>query len=96
MDILIAMCVGILAGRFFISGRVKRANERLSLLCTFVLIFAMGGKLGQQENFLKEFLALGGYSFLFFAIPTIFSIGFVYILTTRFMDRKKKRKGTEQ
>ncbi len=91
MDILIVMCVGILVGRLFRSGRIKKVNELLSLLCTFILIFAMGGTLGQRENFIREFLSLGGASFLFFAFPTFFSIVFVYILTRHFMGRKKDK-----
>ena len=89
MDILIVMCVGILVGRLFRSGRIKKVNELLSLACTFILIFAMGGTLGQRENFVREFLSLGGASFLFFALPTFFSIVFVYILTRHFMGRRK-------
>ncbi len=89
MDILIVMCMGILVGRLFRSGRIKKVNELLSLACTFVLIFAMGGTLGQRENFVREFLSLGGASFLFFSFPTFFSIVFVYILTRNFMGRKK-------
>ena len=89
VDILIVMCMGILVGRLFRSGRIKKVNELLSLACTFVLIFAMGGTLGQRENFVREFLSLGGASFLFFAFPTFFSIVFVYILTRNFMGRKK-------
>ena len=58
MDILIVMCMGILVGRLFRSGRIKKVNELLSLACTFVLIFAMGGTLGQRENFVREFLSL--------------------------------------
>ena len=77
--------MGILVGRLFRSGRIKKVNELLSLACTFVL----GGTLGQRENFVREFLSLGGASFLFFAFPTFFSIVFVYILTRNFMGRKK-------
>lgn len=96
MDILIVMCVGILVGRLFRSGRIKRANELLSLACTFILIFAMGGTLGQRENFVREFLSLGGASFLFFAFPTLFSIVFVYILTRHFMGRRKNENSGER
>lgn len=72
MDILIVMCMGILVGRLFRSGRIKKVNELLSLACTFVLIFAMGGTLGQRENFVREFLSLGGASFLFLPFPPFF------------------------
>ena len=79
MDILIVMCMGILVGRLFRSGRIKKVNELLSLACTFVLIFAMGGTLGQRENFVREFLSLGGASFLF-CLPTFFPLS---LYTTR-------------
>ena len=64
--------MGILVGRLFRSGRIKKVNELLSLACTFVLIFAMGGTLGQRENFVREFLSLGGASFLFFCLSHLF------------------------
>ena len=41
MDILIVMCIGILVGRLPLLRRMKKKNEGLSLLCTFLLIFAM-------------------------------------------------------
>ena len=51
MDILIVMCIGILVGRLPLLRRMKKKNEGLSLLCTFLLIFAMGVMLGEKENF---------------------------------------------
>ena len=89
MDILIVMCMGILVGRLFRSGRIKKVNELLSLACTFVLIFAMGGTLGQRENFVREFLSLGRRQLPLFCLSHLFSIVFVYILTRNFMGRKK-------
>lgn len=86
MDILIVMCLGILVGRFIVSRRIQKGNEYLSLICTFVLIFSMGVMLGEKENFLEELSYLGFSSFLFFLIPTVLSIGVVYVLTKRFMQ----------
>ena len=88
MDILIVMCMGILVGRLFRSGRIKKVNELLSLACTFVLIFAMGGTLGQRK-FCPGISFPGRRQLPLFAFPTFFSIVFVYILTRNFMGRKK-------
>ena len=73
MKIFIVMGVGILIGRFLMTGRIKKWNERLAMLCTLLLIFSMGVMLGQKENFLSELSSLGLKSFLFFLIPTLVS-----------------------
>ncbi len=88
MDILIVMCVGILIGKFLVPKKAKTANEYLSLLSTFLLIFAMGVTLGSDDNFFAELSALGITSFLFFLIPTVLSILLVYLLTRHFMQKK--------
>lgn len=90
MDILIVMCMGILIGRLTCLRRLKKKNEYLSLLCTFVLIFSMGAMLGERENFFEELSSFGIKSFLFFFIPTMLSILLVYCLTRRFMKQDKK------
>ena len=89
MDILIVMCIGILVGRLPLLRRMKKKNEGLSLLCTFLLIFAMGVMLGEKENFFEELSSLGFTSFLFFLLPTGFSIILVYYLTKVFMKEEK-------
>lgn len=98
MDILAIMCLGILIGRFAFMRRMKKKNEYMSLLCTFVLIFSMGVMLGQKENFFEELLSLGITSFLFFLIPTILSIALVYFLTQRFMrnNQPNAAEGSEE
>ena len=88
MKIFIVMGAGILIGRFLMTGRIKKWNERLAMHCTLLLIFSMGVMLGQKENFLSELSSLGLKSFLFFLIPTLVSIILVYILTKRFMENK--------
>lgn len=89
MDIFIIMGVGILIGRFLMTGKLKKWNERLAMLCTLLLIFSMGVMLGQKENFLGELSSLGLKSLLFCLIPTLVSIVIVYVLTRRFMDKKE-------
>ena len=91
MYILVVMCAGVLVGRFLFPEKKKRANEYLQTACTAVLIFAMGISLGQKEHFFSELLSLGGDSILFFAIPTLFSIVFVYLLTKKFFGGKKDK-----
>lgn len=90
MDILIIMCIGILVGRLSFLRRLKKKNEYLSLLCTFVLIFSMGVMLGEKDNFFEELSTLGITSFLFFLIPTVLSVLLVYYLTQRFMKKDKE------
>lgn len=88
MDILIVMCLGILAGRFLVPNQAKKGVERLSLACTFLLIFAMGSLLGQRENFWRELSQLGVSSALFFAIPTLLSILIVFFLTRGWRNKQ--------
>lgn len=96
MIILLVMCAGILAGRFLVPGRVKRLNERIALACTLILIFSMGVMMGQKENFLEELGRLGFSSFLFFLLPTALSIVFVYLLSRRFLEKKRKTEEKEE
>ncbi len=91
MDIIIVMCVGILAGRFLVPQGMKKMNERVSMCCTWLLIFAMGVTLGMRDGFLEDLSMLGVRSFLFFLIPTGCSIVFVYILSKRFIEKKQDR-----
>ena len=88
MDVIIIMCLGILVGHLFLTPRIKKASETISVMCTVLLIFSMGVMLGQKENFLSELSSLGLKSFLFFLLPTLASIIIVYILTKRFIDKK--------
>ena len=88
MDILIVMCIGILVGRLPLLRRMKKKNEGLSLLCTFLLIFAMGVMLGEKENFFEELSSLGFTSFLFFLL--------VYYLTKVFMKKEKNSEEREE
>ena len=84
MDILIVMCIGILVGRLPLLRRMKKKNEGLSLLCTFLLIFAMGVMLGEKENFFEELSSLG------------FSMILVYYLTKVFMKKEKNSEEREE
>lgn len=88
MDVLIVMCLGIIAGRFIIPNSAKKWSELMSLICTFILILSMGIKLGKNENFLNDLSTLGLSSLLFFLIPTVLSIIIVFILTKKFMIKK--------
>ncbi len=89
MTTLIIMLLGMGAGRFFPASK-KKLNEQVQLLCTLLLIFSMGVGLGQQEDFFPKLGQLGIQSFLFFLIPTIFSVIFVYFLTSHFMAETEK------
>ena len=88
MDVLIIMCLGILAGRFLVPNRAKKENEFISLACTFLLILSMGATLGKDQNFMSNLSSLGLSSLLFFFIPTVLSILIVYVLTKKFMEKR--------
>lgn len=96
MLILLIMCIGVFIGNRFFPLKLKRGNEYLQLICTLLLIFSMGVNLGKKENFIHELTSLGGQSFLFFIIPTVFSILFVYTLTKHFMDAKNTKQHTKE
>lgn len=91
MDIIIVMCIGIIIGNFIKFKQNKIINEKIQLISTIALIFAMGVNIGSKENFVDELASLGITSFIFFIIPTLLSIFVVYFLTKRFMDDKKEK-----
>lgn len=95
MDVIIVMCLGVLAGKFFFPEKWKRINEILQTVCTVLLIFSMGVMLGSRENFIGEISELGMRNVLFFLIPSVTSVIIVYPLTRIFLDKKsqKKREG---
>ena len=87
MDILLVMLAGMVVGRFVFPAAGKKANERLALVCTLVLIFSMGIVLGSRENFLRELAFLGVDSLLLAVLPMAGSALLVYGLTRRFFPR---------
>ena len=90
MDIIIIMCIGIFIGKLLKQKPIKRGNEKIQLLCTLLLIFSMGVMTGKEENLFRKLSSLGFISFLFFFIPTVLSILFVYYLTKKFMEKKEE------
>lgn len=95
MDVIIVMCLGVLVGKFLSPVRWKRINEILQTVCTVLLIFSMGVKLGSREDFVKEITVLGSHSIIFFLIPSVFSVIAVYPLTRIFLEKRRK-KGEEE
>ena len=95
MDVIIIMCMGVLIGKLFFPVKWKRINELLQTICTHLLIFSMGVLLGSRENFLRELAALGSQSFLFFLIPSLFSVLAVYPLTRIFLNKQREKKKGE-
>ncbi len=95
MDILIIMGIGILIGAKFFPEKHKKKNEKIQIVCTVLIIFSMGVMLGKRENFIQELSSLGLTSFLYFLIPTVFSIFIVYLLSRMFLKKKTKEKEKE-
>ena len=93
MDVIVIMCIGVLAGKFLLPRNLNRWNQILQVVCTLLLIFSMGVLLGSRENFLEELSALGIQSVIFFLLPSVGSVLLVYPLTRRFLEHKKDWKG---
>lgn len=95
MDVILVMCLGIIAGRFLIPKKAKKINEIVSASATCLLIFSMGVMLGKKENFIAELSSLGLSSLVLFIFPTLFSIIIVYILTKIFLEKRKKKEDND-
>lgn len=93
MDVIVIMCIGVLAGKFLLPSNLNRWNQILQVVCTLLLIFSMGVLLGSRENFLEELSTLGIQSVIFFLLPSVGSVLLVYPLTRRFLENKKTGKG---
>ena len=93
MDVIVIMCIGVLAGKFLLPCNLNRWNQILQVVCTLFLIFSMGVLLGSRENFLEELSTLGIQSVIFFLLPSVGSVLLVYPLTRRFLENKKDWKG---
>ncbi len=83
MLILAIMCAGVLIGIRFFKDKYAKPNYILQVACTSVLIFSMGVSLGAREDFLSEIAALGLDSLIFAAVPIIFSVAAVYLITRK-------------
>lgn len=93
MDVIVIMCIGVLAGKFLLPHNLNRWNQILQVVCTLLLIFSMGVLLGSRKNFLEELSTLGIQSVIFFLLPSVGSVLLVYPLTRRFLENKKTGKG---
>lgn len=96
MDVIIVMCLGVLVGKKIFPRKWKRLNEFLQTICTMLLIFSMGVLLGSRDDFVSEITSLGFRSFLFFLIPSVFSVLAVYPLTRIFLEKKRQKKKEEE
>lgn len=83
------MCLGIIVGRLFFPEKLKKANGIFQVVCTIVLIFSMGVLLGSDKELMSKISTMGVESFLLFFIPSLASVVLVYILSERFLKKKK-------
>lgn len=91
MEVLVIMIAGVLVGATVFPARLKGANEKLTLICTALLIFSMGAMLGGRDSFLDELGSVGWASLLFCLIPVVFSTVVVYGFTNLFMSDITRR-----
>lgn len=93
MELLIPMAFGLLIARFLSGEKVKKIVDLLQMLTTLLLIFSMGYSLGSRENFLSEISSIGFLSLLYAVVPVVFSVLFVFVASSIYLKRKKKKEG---
>lgn len=93
MELLIPMALGLLIARFLSGEKVKKIVDLLQMLTTLLLIFSMGYSLGSRENFLSEISSIGLLSLLYAVVPVVFSVLFVFVASSIYLKRKKKKEG---
>lgn len=76
----VVMLLGGVIGYFLVSAKQQAFNNKLQFAATIFLIFCMGVSLGGRPHFAAHLINMGWVSFLYAAIPILFSILFVYIV----------------
>lgn len=87
MDVIVIMCIGVLAGKFFIATQFKQVESDLAGSVHTVSDFFHGSSAGKPGNFLEELSTLGIQSVIFFLLPSVGSVLLVYPLTRRFFRK---------
>lgn len=85
------MACGFLIGFYLFPARHAKKNATVQIVCTAVLIFIMGAKLGLRPNFVQELAGLGLRSLVFSAVPIAASVLAVWLLSRRFLEREEKK-----
>ena len=89
MSILISMAIGLLIGLKLFPKKLEKWNSIVQTFLTAVLIFSMGVTLGSRENFITELKTLGFKSLVYALIPIATSVLLVYLLTEKFLKKRK-------
>lgn len=91
MLILALMAVGVLIGMKWFPLEHSKKNATFQIICTALLIFCMGVKLGARPNLLRELATIGWQSAIFSLIPIATSVLVVYFLTRKFMQSPSEK-----
>ena len=83
MNIMLLMAAGILIGLRFFPKRLNPINLRIQMVCTALLIFAMGVSLGSQPDFLSRLSQMGLQSLVLTVLGIAFSVQLVWLMTRR-------------
>lgn len=89
MKILLIMTIGIAVGWYVFPDKWQSKNEKIQLISILVLIFCMGVSLGNNPHFMSDLMQLGIKSLVFSILPIIGSIGFVYVLSEKYLQERK-------
>lgn len=77
------MCLGAVVGKFVLPRWWARANSRVQLVLTVLLIFTMGVSIGRNEDLLRNLTTIGLDSALFCLIPMAASVVLAHLLARR-------------
>ena len=92
MDILIVMMIGVVIGAKIFPKKFKRQNEIGQMVCTILLIFAMGLMLGNRDDLMSQLSSIGLVSLVLALGGILGSVAIVYLLTEWLMKPKKRRR----
>lgn len=92
-QILIALILGAIVGYFIkLSDKGTKINGKFQQIGVIFLLFSMGVSIGADKDIIRNLPVIGLKSFLFAAGTIVGSIIIVYILSEKFLVKKKSTK----
>ena len=94
MDVIVIMCIGVLAGKSFIAMQFKQVESDLAGSVHTVSDFFHGSSAGKPGKLSGRTFYIGNSECDFlFLLPSVDRVLLVYPLTRRFLENKKTGKG---
>lgn len=89
--ILLSLLIGVVIGiSKIIPQKFVKFNSRFQQAGIILLLFSMGASIGANKELIYNLKSMGIKAVTFAVLTCIFSIGAVYIVSTRFMKGEMK------